>query len=270
MSSPLRVGELSYGGDTTSSASVSAGDTSSAAEIVSMYGGEGTSSGEIRRVLARELHDRVAQTLTGMLIELENFKIEQSGRQSVLREVAQLQESTRDVLNNLRHVLYDLRGQPGTDNGFEDRVRALLARFQENTQIETILSVDPSWPSNLRFPAALNLYRIIEEALANVRLHSGARSVEIALGPAFDGQVAVEVSDDGCRPDAVAGHRQPGLGTIGMRERALILGGRLEVESRVGGGTTVRVVLRATDLSIATEQLMTRAVLADPLVAVVA
>jgi two-component system sensor histidine kinase UhpB len=270
VSSPLPVGELTYGGDTTSSAPASAGDTSSAAEIVSMYGGEGTSSGEIRRVLARELHDRVARTLTGMLIELENFKIKQSGRQSVLREVAQLQESTRDVLNNLRHVLYDLRGQPGTDNGFEDRVRALLARFQENTQIEAILSVDPSWPSKLRSPAALNLYRIIEEALANVRLHSGAHSVEIALGPAFDGQVAVEVSDNGCGPEAVAGHRQPGLGIIGMRERALILGGRLEVDSTVGGGTTVRVILRATDLSIATEQLMARAVLADPLAAVVA
>jgi two-component system, NarL family, sensor histidine kinase UhpB len=249
VSSPLSVGELTCGADTTSSAPASAGDTSRAAEIVSIYGGEGTSSGEIRRVLARELHDRVAQTLTGMLIELENFKIEQSGNQSVLREVAELQESTRDVLNNLRHVLYDLRGQPGTDKGFGDRVRALLARFQENTQIEAILSVDPSWPSNLRSPAALNLYRISEEALANVRRHSGARSVEIALGPAFDGQLAVEVSDDGCGPDAVAGHRQPGLGIIGMRERALILGGRLEVEGTVGGGTTVRVILPKEQLT---------------------
>jgi two-component system, NarL family, sensor histidine kinase UhpB len=81
---------------------------------------------------------------------------------------------------------------------------------------------------------------------------------------------AVEVSDDGCGPDAVAGPRQPGLGTIGMRERALILGGRFEVEGPVGGGTTVRVILRANDLSMATEQLMTRTMLVDPLVAVVA
>ncbi len=207
------------------------------------YGGDQASADEIRRLLARELHDRVAQTLTTMLIELENFKVEQTGRPSVLRQVDELQASARGVLSNLRHVLYDLRGQTGREEGFADSVRALLVRFQERTQVKANLSVSPSWPANMRSPAALNILRIIEEALTNVRMHSGANSVEVALGTAEGGQVAVEVKDDGRGTDTDGGRRELGMGFLGMRERALILGGRLEVESVLGAGTTVRALL---------------------------
>ena len=202
-----------------------------------------SSPDEIRKMLARELHDRVAQTLTTMLIELENFKVEQSGRQSVLRQLGELQDSTRDVLDNLRHVLYDLRGETGIEEGFADAVRLLLARFQERTHVNVLLSVSPAWPARLRSQAALNIYRIIEEALSNVRMHSGARLVEVVLGPAVESQYAVSVIDDGRGADGATADRKPGLGTLGMQERAVILGGRLEVESVAGGGTTVRAII---------------------------
>ena len=200
-------------------------------------------SDEIRRVLARELHDRVAQTLTTMLIELENFKVEQIGRQSALRQLGELQESTRDVLTNLRRVLYDLRGETGIEEGFADAVRDLLARFEERTHVHVRLSVSSSWPLRLRSQAALNLYRIIEEALTNVRMHSGAGLVEVVLGPARGSQLAVSVKDDGRGAESAAGDRIPGMGLLGMQERAVILGGRLEVETKSGGGTTVRAIL---------------------------
>src|SRR6266581_9130058 len=117
-------------------------------------GNRAADSDEIRRTLARELHDRVAQTLTTMLIELENFKVEQTGRQSALRQLDELQESTRDVLTNLRHVLYDLRGETGIEEGFADAVRVLLRRFEEKTHVHVSLSVSPSWPLRLRSQAA--------------------------------------------------------------------------------------------------------------------
>jgi signal transduction histidine kinase len=209
----------------------------------SAFGGNAASSEEIRRELARELHDRVAETLTTMLIELENFKVEQTGRQGALRQLDELQESTRDVLSNLRRVLFDLRGETGIDEGFADAVHALLARFQERTHVNADLSVSPSWPSRLRSHAALNIYRIVEEALTNVRLHSGAERVDVALGLRHDSNLVVEVKDDGRGAESGAGVRQPGMGFIGMKERAAILGGILEVESVFGGGTTVRAIL---------------------------
>jgi signal transduction histidine kinase len=214
----------------------------------SKHGGAPSSPNDLRRVLARELHDRVAQTLTTMLISLENFKMQQLDNQNVLREIAELQDSTRDALMNLRLVLYDLRGQTGIDEGFTKDVRALLDRFQDKTQLKVVLSVSPSWPSRLRLQAALNLYRIIEEALRNVRLHSDARLVQVALEPEVDGQFVVEVKDDGRGADTEAGPREPGLGLLGMRERAFILGGRLEVESVVGKGTTVRAIVPGEQL----------------------
>jgi signal transduction histidine kinase len=200
-------------------------------------------SDEIRRLLARELHDRVAQTLTTMLIELENFKVEQTGRQSVLRQLGEIQESTRDVLTNLRHVLYDLRGETGIEEGFAETVRVLLDRFEERTHVKVRLSVSPSWPSRLRSQAALNIYRIIEEALTNVRMHSGAGLVEVALGPMLGSQLTVSVKDDGRGAESATGDRVPGMGVLGMQERAVLLGGSLEVESIAGGGTTVRAIL---------------------------
>jgi signal transduction histidine kinase len=206
------------------------------------------SSDEIRRMLARELHDQVAQTLTTMLIELENFKVEQTGRQGALRQLDELQESTRDVLSNLRRVLYDLRGETGIEEGFADAVRLLLARFEERTHVRVSLSISPSWPKRLRSQAALNLYRIIEEALTNVRMHSGAGMVEVALAPAVGSNFAVSVKDDGRGADSAAGDRAPGMGVLGMQERAVILGGRLEVESVAGGGTTVRAILSKEQL----------------------
>jgi signal transduction histidine kinase len=204
-------------------------------------------SAQVRRAIARDLHDSVAQTLTTMLIELENYKTEHDGNQAVLRQLGDLQDSTRDVLNNLRHILYDLRGETGIDEHFAEAVRALLKTFHERTQVDVILSVAPSWPDRLRKSAALNLYRIIEEALSNVRLHSGARLVEVALGPAVDSHIAIEVRDNG-RGAAIEEHRRPGLGLVGMQERAVILGGRLEVVSVAGHGTTIRAILNKEDL----------------------
>ncbi len=205
--------------------------------------GAATSPDELRRLLARELHDRVAQTLTTMLIDLESFKLGQLGNQSALQEIAELQESTRDVLKNLRQVLIDLRGQTALEEDFAEEVRRLLARFKANTQLKVEFAVSSSWPSKIRSQAALDLYRIIEEALTNVRLHSGARSVEVVLGQAFDHQLSIEIKDDGRGTESVTGPRKPGMGLLGMRERALILGGRLELESDVGQGTTVRAIL---------------------------
>ena len=91
----------------------------------------------------------------------------------------------------------------------------------------------------LKSSAALNVYRIVEEALSNVRLHSGARAVRVVLGVHSETELAVTVTDDGRGVDT-HDSRPLGLGMVGMRERALILGGQVWFESQNGDGTTVR------------------------------
>lgn len=76
-----------------------------------------------------------------------------------------------------------------------------------------------------------------------MRKHSGAGLVEVVLGPAIGSHFAISVVDNGRGIDSVPGVGKPGLGTLGMQERAVILGGRLEVESVADGGTTVRAII---------------------------
>jgi len=177
-----------------------------------------------------------------MLIDLENFKAEQVGREGVIRQMDNFQVSTRGVLNNLRELLYELRGGPGVEEGFVDAVRTLVGGFQERSRIHVDLSVLPGWPARLAAPAAVNLYRIIEEALANVRQHSGAKAVRVVLQPHSDGELSICVSDDGRGLESV----EPGpfgMGMVGMKERALFLGAQLRVETVVGSGTSVMVIM---------------------------
>lgn len=196
---------------------------------------------EVRRLVARELHDRVAQTLTGMLVDVENFKSQQVGWDDVLRQMDTIQSSTRQVLTSLRQLLHELRGEEQVKDNFIEAVGLLIARFEEKTSISAVLDVRPGWPRALTPPAYLNLYRIVEEALANVRMHSGARSVRIVLEQPAEDQLALMVDDDGRGVDTHVA-RPVGLGTVGMKERALFLGGHLQIESDAGVGTTVHAV----------------------------
>lgn len=196
---------------------------------------------EVRRLVARELHDRVAQTLTGMLVDLENFKAEPVAWDDVLHQMDSLQDSTRQVLSSLRQLLHDLRGDDTLSDTFVDAVGELTARFEQKTQIATHLTVVPGWPDVLTPPASVNLYRIIEEALANVRMHSGARVVRIILEPSSERELSIIIGDDGRGVDTHEA-RPVGMGTVGMKERALLLGGQLQIVSRLGDGTTVRAI----------------------------
>jgi signal transduction histidine kinase len=197
----------------------------------------------VRKMVARELHDRVAQTLTGMLVDVENFKSQQVGWDDVIRELDTIQSSTRNVLASLRQLLHDLRGgEDHVSEAFIDAIQSLIVRFEERSGVSAKLEVGSGWPRRLSPPASLNLYRIVEEALANVRMHSDARHVRVALEARPDNQLAVTVEDDG-RGVELDAQRPLGLGTIGMRERAVILGGQLCIESEPATGTRVCAVL---------------------------
>jgi signal transduction histidine kinase len=90
----------------------------------------------------------------------------------------------------------------------------------------------------------VTVYRIAQEALANAARHAGARSIVVALA-ASDGRLCLEVQDDGCGFDPAA-PRAEALGLVSMEERAQALGGRLELKSAPGAGTTVRLECPAT------------------------
>ncbi len=200
---------------------------------------------EIRRELARELHDEVVQELTAMLIDLENFKRQPFDRQGTIRQLDSVQGSLRTMLGGLRRLLYGLRDEAAEED-FADTVRVFAVRFRQRTGIKVQVRVSRDWPDPIRRSAARNVFRIVQEATTNAHLHGGAHCVRICLKLA-DSDAIVTVQDDG---RGLSGNgTEGGMGVLGMRERALLLGGRLVVEE-LGRGTCVRLVFPRSALSL--------------------
>jgi signal transduction histidine kinase len=205
----------------------------------------GTPSEELGRFLARELHDSVAQTLTAMLLELENFRRNQYGRAGALSQIDTLEQSTRSALADLRALLVELRARQRAE---EDLVllirRGMLERQQHNRGIEFQLQVVPEWPARISSAAATHLYRIACEAIDNALRHGAPTKVEVALS-LQDESAAMTISDDGTgikkQPRSVS---RAGFGIVGMSERAQLLGGTVTLQPGAHSrGTTVQVIV---------------------------
>lgn len=197
----------------------------------------------VRRHLARELHDSVVQTLQLMLVEMEQFKHEQFDPRTVINEVSGYQAYTRDVLNELRQMLYELRDESVIETGFAEAMRSLVASFQERTGIRTRISISKAWPSDVRRVAATHIRRIVEEGLNNVRRHSGARYCRISLRDEDGQKLLIHIRDNGVGFTSYGDRDGTGFGLSGMRERVLLLGGQLSVLPAIGGGTVLTAVI---------------------------
>ncbi len=201
--------------------------------------GEDAAAAVIKRELARELHDQVAQDLTSVLVQMQCVRREHRGTSDVVGQLTGLEASVREVLNNVREILSDLRGQPLIADRFVDAVRSnLISKFQSRTGIKVVLSVARAWPESLPPDTAIHLYRIIQEALANAHKHGGARTAHVALR-AKPGRFVVNIRDDG-RGIAWPDEAEPvGFGILGMRERAALLRGVITMHNRPLGGISV-------------------------------
>ncbi len=204
-----------------------------------VYGG----SDDLRQQLARELHDSVVQTLQLMLVEMEQFKREQFDPQMVVNTVSGYQAHTREVLNELRELLYGLRDESVLETGFTDGIRSLIVNFEQRTGIHSQVTVSRGWPRALRRAAALNLRRVVEEGLTNIRRHSRANRCMVSLGELDVQTLLIQIRDNGIGLALDRDEGMEGIGLAGMRERVLLLGGRLSMDSSFGNGTVLRAAI---------------------------
>jgi two-component system sensor histidine kinase UhpB len=202
--------------------------------------GEGTGDDRIKRELARELHDQVVQDLTAMLIDLENFKRGPFDSQATVLQVDSVQGGLRTMLSRLRGMLYGLRGEDAWEHDLAESVRIFAVEYSQRTGVRVLVRVSRDWPDQMRRTTAQHILRIVHEAVHNAHRHGGATSVRVALRLGDGDYARVTIQDDGrgISPEDGAG---PGLGMRGMRERALLIGGTMRVETTRGGGTTIRV-----------------------------
>ena len=188
-----------------------------------------------RRRIARELHDVVLQDLTYALQSLRVTLRMPEGPDREAETVRQVEAMRRSVAG-IRDAIYDLRLEGA---GEQTLARSLESIVELNRQLSPgcafELSVGNDFPKDGRGPLAVEVARVVQEALANVRRHSGAGHAAVRL-QAREDEALVEIEDDG---RGLAPGTAAGMGLTGMRERAASLGGELEVEGTVGFGTRV-------------------------------
>lgn len=195
---------------------------------------------EERRSIGREVHDELGQQLTALRLRANLIKLQHAGSEPTLKAaIAELVNMVDSIIRVARDVSTALR--PAVlDMGISPALEWLASEFRRNAGLRC--EVDPI-PMTLRAneKQAVILFRVAQESLTNAARHANANRVRISLREADDNYV-LEVRDDGTGFDSSA--TQPGkFGLIGMRERVLSVGGKLDVESAVGRGTRVRATI---------------------------
>ena len=187
--------------------------------------------------LAQDVH-----LLRGQLVDL----VASEHRDTVVGRFADLESQLAELHQDLRDLAHSLEPRSLLQQPLPDAVERELAALSRRTGIATSVTLEGSFDA-LTASQRIALLRVLQEALSNVRHHSGSREVAVLLREEGFKGVCMEIRDDGrgFDPDAVvpAEDGESGIGLVGMRARLRLLGGRLEIESAPGGPTTVEATL---------------------------
>jgi two-component system NarL family sensor kinase len=193
-----------------------------------------------RNRIARDIHDTLAQALTGVVVHMEAAKVVVPEESKARTHVIQAQNLARDGLAEARRSVWALRSQVLEQGGLEQALESLVQGLTAGTAIKGHCNIEGT-----RYPlpcdVETNLLRIAQEAFVNALKHADANTVQVEL--TFDSQaVSLCVRDDGrgFNPELLRGK---GFGLVGMRERIQSLGGLLTIASQPGQGTEVIAVV---------------------------
>lgn len=200
-----------------------------------------------KRRIARELHDELAQTLATLRLELDRLGERASSAGAPAdAKLGDMRVLVDEAVTSTRRIAADLRPMMLDDLGLVPAMQWLVDAFRQRYGIDCALIVTPD-SFDLDEPYATAAYRIVQESLTNVARHAHARSASIALE--YNGvQVTIAVHDDGVGFDLSARRKPTSFGLAGLRERAYLVDGRLNIDSAPGRGTRieVRIPLPAT------------------------
>jgi len=197
---------------------------------------------EERSRIARDLHDRIGQSLAYLAFELDRIVRKDERGDRISTDIAGLREDVRGVVTEVRDTLYDLRTDVSDERDVPSVLEEFAQRVRDRSGMEVRLRVDET--ARMPRPQERELWRIAQEAIVNAEKHSAGSRIEVFW--LSDGREAIaEVRDNGHGMPIGSAGRMDSYGMLGMRERAGAIGAVLAVDSVPREGVTVRVSLRA-------------------------
>jgi len=197
-----------------------------------------TAQEEERARIARDLHDEVNQSLTGLLLRLEAMRaLTPDNLTHLAHELKETRAIANQAMEELLALARQLRPTALDDHGLAAALKGLVHGLTRGGGVRASFESHGDF-AHLDEPVQLVVYRVAQEALSNAKQHSGAENISVRLSEE-PGCVELSVSDDGT--GFTFEQATKGLGLGGMRERALLVGGDLNVESRPDLGTRVRL-----------------------------
>jgi two-component system sensor histidine kinase DegS len=201
-----------------------------------------------RKRIAQELHDGVTQTILGnaslarsLLDKLRNETDEDS-----VTDLLAIEDNSLLVAEDIRRICRDLRPSALDHLGFVPSIRSLVDNFREETGIEVEFSSQGD-SQEITADVSTALFRIVQESLSNIRQHAKATKMTIRL-KFIDSNVSITIQDNGngfALPEHISSLGTKGkFGLIGLHERAQSIGARLEIETRLGYGTEIRITMK--------------------------
>ncbi len=198
-----------------------------------------------RERLSRELHDGVAQLVADLLLRLDTIKelVEADRQYEAEAELERLHGVADEIYEDIGESIAGLRTNV-TERGLIGALQDYVDQFEERHQIPTSLRTDDA-ADQLSPPAALQLFRFIQEALTNIRKHARAREATVTLTSNGPDQLRVVIADDGqgFTPGSQRNGKARPLGLTSMRERVEALGGTFHMNSQPGSGTQVTATI---------------------------
>jgi len=200
---------------------------------------------EEKIALAREIHDDLGQILVALKIDMGMFKkklskgIEVISSEEILSEFDDFSSQVDNTIKSARRIMNGLRPELIEMLGFEEACKSYLRDFDETHQINSLFE-STIMNLNISLEQSVALFRILQEALNNIIKHAKAKVVKVQLNNR-DNKLILEIIDNGVGFDENHKGRQDSYGLIGMKERVLLLDGELDITSKVGKGTSVRV-----------------------------
>jgi len=196
-----------------------------------------------RQRMARELHDTLAQGLAGLTLQLEAADVHLTHQHPERAQaiIQQAMERARATMMDARRAIDDLRAAPASGDNLAEAIQQEAGRFTQTTHLpcDIHLAMPDELPAGLR----QNLARMVAEGLTNITRHAHASRASIHLSY-DDLYLELVIQDDGAGFDPLAAEGQPGhYGLLGIRERARLAGGVLEITSAPQQGTILRVRL---------------------------